>query len=173
MLANHAARVATVAARLRTKARRVRGPAQRQLRRIKYLFAMIIRDRHFRCRHEIKLTRIIELEKIGFKLRQLSRAEKCGAIDDERRQRFDITMLARLHFEHEVDQRAFESRTRAVEDRKTRRSDLRGAFEIEYAECAAEIDVVLRFEIKLRRLSPATNFSIRRLIRSDRNTLMR
>src|SRR5689334_24981417 len=141
MLANDAARVASVAAGLRTKTRRVSDPAQRQLRGVEYLLAMIIRDRHFRRRDQVKLARIFELEKIGFKLRQLPGAEKCGTIDDERRQRFEITMLASLHIEHEIDQRAFESRPRAVQNCKTCRRDLGSVFEIEDAECGGEIDV--------------------------------
>src|SRR5690349_674737 len=78
MLANDAARVASVAAGIRPKTRRVSAPEQRQLRGVEYLLAMIIRDRHFRRRDQVKLARIFELEKIGFKLRQLPGAEKCG-----------------------------------------------------------------------------------------------
>ena len=55
------------------------------------------------------------------------------AIDDEW-QRFQITVLARVHVEHEVDERAFESRAGAVQDRKPCGSNLRRTLEIEYAE---------------------------------------
>src|SRR5690349_949713 len=122
---------------------------------------MIIRYRHFRRRDQIEFTWIFELEQIGFKLRQLPGSEERTAIDDERRQCFEIAVFARLHVEHEVDERAFETCARAVQDRETRRCNLRSTFEIEYAECGAEIDVVLRLEREFRLCAPATSLSIR------------
>jgi hypothetical protein len=76
-------------------------------------------------------------------------------------------MLTRLHVEHEVDEPPFETRTGAVEYRETCCGYLRGALEIEYAECRAQVDVVLRFETKLRGGAPATNFGVRRFIRAN------
>src|SRR4051794_3012501 len=122
---------------------------------------MIVRNRHFRGWHEIKLARIVELEQIGFKLWQLSGSEESIAIDDERRECFEISVLTRVHVEHEVDEGAFESRSGAVQDRETRGSDLGRAFEIEYAERIGEVDVIFRLKVKLRPRAPAANFDIR------------
>ena len=80
-------------------------------------------------------------------------------------------MLASLDVEHEVDQGAFEPRAGAVENRETRGSDLCRAFEIENAECRTEINVVLRFEIKLRRRAPATHFLVCRFVIANRQAM--
>src|SRR6185369_11010875 len=110
-----------------------------------------------------------QLEKIRFKLRQLRRPKKRSTIDDERRQSFKITVLARLHFQHEVDQRAFEPRTGAVENRETCGGNFCRSFKIEYSQRRTEIDVVLWCKRKLRRLAPTTHLNIRTLINPNRH----
>src|SRR6266568_4841075 len=94
MLTNYATRILPVTAGFRSKTRRVRRPLHRQLSGVKNFFAMIIRDWNFRGRHEIEAAFVFQLEKILLEFRQLTCAEKRVSIDDERWQRFQVTMLA-------------------------------------------------------------------------------
>src|SRR5215208_6944914 len=100
---------------------------------------MIVGHRHFSSRDQKEIAVIFTFEKIGFELWQLRRSEQRGAVDDKRRQCFEVTVLASLDFEHEVDERTLE---------------------IENAESCAKVNMVLRFESKFRRRAPATNFNI-------------
>ena len=75
-----------------------------------------------------------------------------------------IAMLARVDIEHKVDQRTFESSTGAIQDRKTGRSNPGSSFQIQNAQCCAQIDVVFRFKIKCRRIAPAPDFHVVRFL---------
>src|SRR5215212_2843834 len=127
---------------------------------------MIVGHRHFSSWDQKEIAVIFKFEKIGFELWQLRRSEERGAVDDERRQRFEVTVLASLDFEHEVNERTFKPRAGAVQNRKTCRRDLCSPLEIENAEPCAKVNMVLRFESKLRRRAPATNLNIVGLIRT-------
>ncbi|MCG3162393.1 MAG: hypothetical protein JMDDDDMK_03643 [Acidobacteria bacterium] len=137
---------------------------------------MQIRQRHFGGRNQIVIALESQLEQIGFKFRKLSRAEERVVIDDERRQHLSITVLGRVQVEHEIDQRAFELRAEAGQNRKTRACNLRRALLIENAEGHAEINVIFRLEAfsrKIARRSPAAYFRVRRFIFADRNRFVR
>src|SRR6185369_12937587 len=99
-------------------------------------------------------------EEVCFKLRELRSAEESVAVDDERRGRFEVTVFARVHVEHEIDQGAFETRARAVENRETRGCEPRRSFQIEYSETQTEIDVVLRCKTELGLRTPTTDLLI-------------
>src|SRR5688572_24003963 len=121
---------------------------------------MVIRDGHFRCRNQIQLAIVKQFEKISFKLRQVAGTKQRVAIHNERRDRFEVAVFARMNVEHKTDQRPFKSRTRTVENRKTRGSEPRRTLEIENTESHAEIDVVLWLEAELRRRSPTTHLHV-------------
>src|SRR5713226_3583012 len=77
-------------------------------------------------------------------------------------------MLARVQVEHEIDQRAFQSRAGAVQNREARAGDLRRALEIENAERRSQVDVILWCEIKFWLRAPAADLRIRRFVFADR-----
>ena len=73
-------------------------------------------------------------------------------------------MLARVHVQHELDQRALQARQAAAHDDEARSGDLRGRVEIEHAEAGAQIDVIAHFEVEHSRRAPCANLGIRGLV---------
>ena len=94
-------------------------------------------------------------------------------VHDEWGKRFLIAMLARVEFEHKVDQCATEPCPCSVQDCKTCRGDFACPFKIQNAESSAKIDVIARVEVKLRFRSPAANFDVCRFILTNRNAFVR
>src|SRR5947209_19924654 len=82
-------------------------------------------------------------------------------------------MFARMKFQHEVDERAAQTRPCAIQNCETRARDFARAVEIEKPQRSSKINVISRLEIKLRRLAPATFFTISSLVLSDRHALVR
>jgi len=66
-------------------------------------------------------------------------------------------VLANVRVEHELGERAMQAGNGTLHQRKAAAGDLRGGFEIESAERGADVDVILRREIKTAR-SDATVF---------------
>ena len=77
---------------------------------------------------------------------------RLAGVDQERRQHFGVAVLARMHVEHEVDQRAFQLARPAPINGEPRAGDLGGAFQIQDAQLRAQIPMRLGFEIELARL---------------------
>src|SRR5687768_15643207 len=69
-------------------------------------------------------------------------------------------MLACMHVEHEVDQRALQPRSHAHVDRKPSARDLGRALQVEYAERRAQVPMRLRFKIKCWFGAPFTDLDI-------------
>jgi hypothetical protein len=65
-----------------------------------------------------------------------------------------------MHIEHEVCQRARQSRSCTEKQRKSRARHLRGPLEVENAESGSEIPMRLRLEIELCLLSPRAHHHI-------------
>ena len=107
----------------------------------------------------------LEAEEVRRELRELAGPEERGRVHDEGRQDLDVAVLARVHVEEELDERAREERRPALEDREARARDLRGALEVQDAERGAEVPVRLRREVELRRRRPTSS---RRRSRSRR-----
>src|SRR6185295_7102415 len=120
MLADNATRVLAVAACLRSKTWRVSYPLHRQLGDIENLFAIVVSHRNFGRRNQIEVSLVIQPEQVGFKFRQLPGSKQRVAIDDKRRESFQITMLTRVQLEHKIDQSPLEPRARALKNGKTR-----------------------------------------------------
>ena len=76
-------------------------------------------------------------------------------------------MLGRVNVEHKIDERPFEAGTSSVENGEARTRDLGRAFEIEYAEPLAQIDVIFWFKRERSRFSPFADLDIGRFVRTD------
>jgi len=61
-----------------------------------------IRHRHLRSRRKKELI-IFQTVHVGFELRQLRRADHAIAPDQKRRTDLNVTMLARMQVDHEID----------------------------------------------------------------------
>src|SRR5207302_11356289 len=67
--------------------------------------------------------RAFQAEQVGGKLGQLAGAGERGAIHKKRRKNFRVAVLAGVHVEEEIRQSAFETRSPAFVDSKTRAGD--------------------------------------------------
>ena len=133
MLANNAAHIPPVRPRFTPETRRIRAKLDGQLVQIQHFIAIQIRHRYF-CGGDQVVIGSLQLEQIRLKLGQLPRAIKAIFIRDERRQHFGISVVLRMHIQHEIDQRAFQFRAQAHVNGKPRAGDLRRAIEIEDAQ---------------------------------------
>jgi UTP--glucose-1-phosphate uridylyltransferase len=82
-------------------------------------------------------------------------------------------VLFGVEVEHEVDERARETRARADQYRETRAGDLRPAFEIDDAQCRTKIPMRLRRKREVSRRANATNLFVIVCALPGRNTRMR
>ena len=82
-------------------------------------------------------------------------------------------MLAGVHVEHEIDERALQLRAQVPVESETGARDFGGALEIQDAELRPEVPVRLGLEIERRGLAPAANLDIIGLALPDRNGLVR
>ncbi len=163
MLPDHPARIASIAARLAAETRRMADVANRQAFGIENLIAIEIRDRHFGRGNQIQIVIAGDAELIFGKFRQLSRSEQRIAVDEVRNVHLGIAVLGDVQIEHELRQRALQARKRTANDDEPRAADARSGFEIERS-VRAEIDVILRRKIQLRRLTPRAQLDVRRFV---------
>ena len=116
---------------------------------------MKIRHRHFRRRREEKLA-VSEPVHVLLKFRQLRRADHAFAPHQKRRAHFEITVLARVQIEHELDERPLQPRARAGKANEPAPAQLRRALQIEELQLRSERDVIERV-FQLRLFSPTAN----------------
>src|SRR5207248_2791597 len=90
---------------------------------------------------------------VVFELGQLAGAGHDFAPYQKWRLDFDVTVLARVEVEHEVDQPAGKPRTGTHQDRKSRASELRAPREVEDAKLLRDLPV--RFAAFWRGRAPA------------------
>ena len=83
----------------------------------------------------------------------------CG-VHHEGRQHLGVAVLAGVHVEHEIDERALELGAHVPVEGEARAGDLGGALEIENAELRAQVPVRLGLEIELRRLAAAADLDV-------------
>src|SRR5207245_2018711 len=92
------------------------------------------RQRHFRGWNEIERAALVGLdglEELLLELRQLARLEHRVAVHQVRHPDLGVAVLPGVQIEHELGERALESRHAAPEDREARLGDPRGPLEIE------------------------------------------
>ena len=121
VLADDAAHVAAVGAGFAAEAGRVGAQRDGQLVGVESFVAKQIGDGDFGggSEPEIVVSRILKRSSSNFG--KLAGAEEAGGIDQEGRQHFGIAVLARMHVEHEIDQRAFQPRARCPNRRQNAR----------------------------------------------------
>src|SRR5262249_21144794 len=88
----------------------------------------------------------LDAELIITKFWQLRRAEHRLVAHQERRRDFSVTVLGRVHIEHELPERALEPREAALQHHEARARQLRSGLEIHLPEPLAEIEMLLRRE---------------------------
>ena len=160
MLADDAAHIASVGPGLAAEAGRVGAQLDGQLVEVERFVAIEIRHRDFGGGDQPEI-RVLELEQIRCELRQLAGAVQAGGVDHERRQHFGVAVLAGVHVQHEVDQRALQLRAQAPVDGEARAGDFGGALEIQDAEVRARgPNALWASKSKLRRRAPAADFDV-------------
>jgi hypothetical protein len=82
-------------------------------------------------------------------------------------------VLARVHIEHELDQRPMEARDRAAQHDEPATRKLRGRIEIDEAEPLAERDVIERRKRHLGRRAPPPHLDVRVRVTPVGNALVK
>ncbi len=82
-------------------------------------------------------------------------------------------MLARMHIEHEVDQRSFESGAQTDVNSKSCAGDLRRTLHVEDAEFRPQIPMRFRLEVERARLPPAADLDVVLFRLPDRHGFVR
>src|SRR6266481_1032769 len=100
---------------------------------------MQVCQRYFGRRYEEKFA-VFHSVHVGFKLRQLSRADHTIASDEKRRADFAVAVLAGMQIEHEVDQCSLQFRTGAGKTNKSTSAQFCGALQIKNFQFLAERD---------------------------------
>src|SRR5260370_8443730 len=104
--------------------------------------------------------RVLDLEEVGCKFRQLACTSERGGVHQEGRKDFCVAVLARVHIEEKTSQCALEARSPAFVDGEARAGDFRSGRKIENAGAFARFPVRLGSEIEFRRRAPAADFFI-------------
>jgi hypothetical protein len=144
------------------KTRRVRHVPNRQIRLGQNLVAVKVGDRDLCRGNQIEI--VLYAVHLALLVGQLARAQAACRIDQRRRPRFTVSVLAGVEVHHEVDQGPDEPRARAGVHRKPAAADLGPAMEIHQAEGFHEIPVWCGFEVQRRRLTPGAHHRVGRLI---------
>jgi len=132
---------------LAPKAGRVGRVPDREVLRFQQLVAMHVRDGHLgrRDRPEVVALRVVRL--LG-ELRQLSGSRERLGVHEIRHAHFDVSVLAGVPVEEEVDKAPLESSTCTDQHRKTGPGDLRPAGKIKDPERLGEFPVRARLEVE-------------------------
>src|SRR5437588_7872395 len=102
----------------------------------------------------------LDFEKISGELRQLACAGQGCGVHQEGRQDFRVVVLAGVHIEKKIRERALQARTPALVNSESRAGDFRGNCEVEYSWRFANVPVCLGLKIELRRNSPTADFDV-------------
>ncbi len=131
-----------------------------------------IRQRYLGRRNEPELVLAFEREQVRGELRQLAGTEQRRIVDEIGHVRLGVAVLARVHVEHQLRDRAMQARDRALRARRSGTRELRGGIEIDEPELLAERDVIERLERELRRIAPPPHLDVRRGVRAFGNRLV-
>ena len=172
MLANDPPHVAAVRAGLAAEARRVGAQLDGQRIGLQRLIAVDIGHGDLGRGNQPEIVSLA-LEQVLFEFGQLPRAEEAGRIHQEGRQHLGIAVLAGVHVEHEVDERALELRAHAPIEGKARAGDLGRALEIQDAQLRAQVPVRLGLEIEAGRLAHAPHLDVRVRVPAHRHGFVR
>src|SRR3569833_3460305 len=99
-------------------------------------------------------------KQIRLELGQLTGTAQTVGIHEIRYIGFRIAVRTGMQVQHELDQRAVQTRERTAHHRKARTGDFRSGLEVEKDELRAEIDVILGREVELRRRAPTAHLDV-------------
>ena len=168
VLADHAARVLAVAARLRAEARRVRGQLERQRVGGEDLVAHDVGQRDLRGRDQVERLAVAVLRRpCVTENMSASNFGSCvvptsvSRVDHVRRVALGVAVLARVHVEHELRERAMQAREIAAQERRSARRRASPRSRNRAAPSAfADVDVVRAREIERARRAPAAHLDV-------------
>src|SRR5260370_32379734 len=103
---------------------------------------------------------VLDFEKISGEFRQLARAGERRGVHQERRQDLRVTVLARVHVEKKIRERALQPRSPSFVHCKTRPRDFCCGGKIENSRAFADFPMRPGDEIEFRCGTPATDFGI-------------
>ena len=169
VLANHAADILAVGPGLAPEAWRVAHPLQRQTVGFNDLVPHQIGHRDLRRRDQIIRRIAHQLEQVRFELRQLAGAAQAVGVDHERHVGLDVTVLGRMHVEHELGQGTLQTSQRALQGHKTRTGNLDRRLKVHSAQCGAQIEVLLWRNLETTWLAPAEHLAIVGIARAIRH----
>ena len=169
VLADHAARVLAVGPRLAPETRGLRGVAQRQLVGVEDLAGDHVGHRHLGGRDQVTRRIVGGGEGVFAELRQLAGTGHRLRVDKVRQVELGVAVLAGVHVQHELRQRAVQARQRAAQHGEARAGQLRGGLGVEQAVRVAQFDVLARLEVEFGRLPPAAHLDVVVLVPADRH----
>ena len=149
----------------------MRGELERQLVGFEDAVRGEVGEWHLGGRDQIE-TVLRDVEQIVCELRQLSRAHERVGVHEIRHVDLAVAVLAGMHVQHELHQRAMQTRNGPVQRHEAAAGQPARELEVDAAEHRAEIDVILRLEIERRRLAPAALLAIVLLALADRHALV-
>ena len=151
MLAQHPSRVLAVRPRLAAKAGRVADEPHRQFLGLQNPIARDVGDRDLRGRNQVEVV-LVNPEQIVGELRELAGAAQRLGRDQVRDVDLVVAVLARVHVEHELDEGAVQVRERSAQADEPAARKLRRKLEVHTPERNAQVGVILRLEVEVRRL---------------------
>ena len=151
VLAQHPPRVLAVRPRLAPEAGRVAYEPHRQIVRLQDPLARDVGDRDLGGRDQVQVV-LVDPEQVVDELRELSGAAQHVGRDEIRDVDLPVAVLAGVHVDHELDERAVQAREPPAQGDEPAPGELRRQLEVERAERDAEVGVVLRLEVEARRL---------------------
>src|SRR6185295_16828116 len=95
------------------------------------LLAHEIRDRHLRRRDEVEISLPFDRKQILLELRQLAGSEQCLRLHEIRHIHFGVAVLPSVQIEHELTERAMQTRNSRAHDNEARARHTRNRLEVE------------------------------------------
>ena len=120
------------------------------------LVAMDVGQRHLGGGDQVEVE-ALDLEQVFLELGQVAGADQAEVVDQEGRQHFAVTVLGRVHVEHELDQHALQLGQSVEIEGEARAGDLGGALEIEAGGPFAQFPVRPRGEAEPGFFPPAAH----------------
>ncbi len=139
----------------------MRNELQRQRAGVEDLIAHEIGHRHFGRRDQVVTDLAAHGEEILLELRQLARALQRIGVDEIRHVHLGVTVLARVHVQHELAQRPMQARDRAAEHDEARAGDARTGVEVDApGEPLSQLHVISRWKPEFSRRSPLAHLDV-------------
>src|ERR1700756_4642001 len=113
----------------------------------------------FRCGGQPEV-RLLNLEQIGCKLRQLAGGQQRLRVDEKRRQNLGVAVLACVDVQKEVCQGTLQASARTPVHSKARSRHLRGSGQIKNTGTLSHFPMCLWRKVKFRPRTPTADFDV-------------